>query len=578
MVSGSGKRTGIGIDIGTTTISILVLKADSGEVLESRTIQNDTWVRGDMPWEKMQDADRIFERVQKQVSELVSVYAPVAGIGISCQMHGILYTDENGRAVSPFFTWQDERGGQQIPGKVETYAEALTRRLGRRVSAGYGLASHFYNLENGLVPAEARRMATIGDYVGQRLCGGKAESWPMPGRVPEAGCGEISGENAAFGPTSGRSEETGCGEISGMNAAFGPTPGRPAKTGCGRISAGNAASWGGYDFGKKAFDAENLCACGIDVSFLPEIAGDGEIIGYFQETIPVAVAIGDNQASFLGSVPDGDGTVLVNVGTGAQVSVGIACEAENAERLAKGGAELRPCLKNLDLCVGSSLCGGRAYALLEQFFREVCKMACPGRADEAMNGKTVRPGRTNEAMNGQMVCSGQVDETMNRKMACPGRADEALYENMAKAVEGIDPAQAPVIDPAFAGSRSDPFKRASIRGLTTENFTPGYIVYGMLEGIAEELYTLYEGMKTGAPNPKRLIGSGNGIRKNPILRRILEEKFQMPLWIPAHKEEAAYGAALYGLYAAGVFTDIRTGQSRIKFIRAEKKKQEEIRC
>ena len=42
----------------------------------------------------------------------------------------------------------------------------------------------------------------------------------------------------------------------------------------------------------------------------------------------------------------------------------------------------------------------------------------------------------------------------------------------------------------------------------------------------------------------RLTGSGNGIRRNPLMRRLAEEMFEMPMEIPEHEEEAAYGAAL----------------------------------
>ena len=33
--------------------------------------------------------------------------------------------------------------------------------------------------------------------------------------------------------------------------------------------------------------------------------------------------------------------------------------------------ELRPCTESSYILVGASLCGGRAYAMLEQFYREV---------------------------------------------------------------------------------------------------------------------------------------------------------------------------------------------------------------
>ena len=43
------------------------------------------------------------------------------------------------------------------------------------------------------------------------------------------------------------------------------------------------------------------------------------------------------------------------------------------------------------------------------------------------------------------------------------------------------------------------------------------------------------------------MGSGNGIRQNPLMQRLAEEMFGMEMKIPAYKEEAACGAALCAL-------------------------------
>ena len=66
----------------------------------------------------------------------------------------------------------------------------------------------------------------------------------------------------------------------------------------------------------------------------------------------------------------------------------------------------------------------------------------------------------------------------------------------------------------------------------------------------EELYQMYQAMNVIRNG---IIGSGNGIRKNAKLVKVIEEYFGKKLKIPAHKEEAAYGAALFGLVACGKF-------------------------
>ena len=67
--------------------------------------------------------------------------------------------------------------------------------------------------------------------------------------------------------------------------------------------------------------------------------------------------------------------------------------------------------------------------------------------------------------------------------------------------------------------------------------------------MGEELKALLRAMPgAGVAN---LVASGNAVRKNPALRLALEEVFEMPVSIPKHREEAAFGAALFAAAAAG---------------------------
>ena len=84
--------------------------------------------------------------------------------------------------------------------------------------------------------------------------------------------------------------------------------------------------------------------------------------------------------------------------------------------------------------------------------------------------------------------------------------------------------------------------RSSITNLSTDNFTPISLLYGMMRGMATELHEMYRrsGIVGGT-----LYGSGNGLRKNPHLRRCFEEAFARPLLLSQNEEEAACGAALF---------------------------------
>jgi sedoheptulokinase len=80
--------------------------------------------------------------------------------------------------------------------------------------------------------------------------------------------------------------------------------------------------------------------------------------------------------------------------------------------------------------------------------------------------------------------------------------------------------------------------------------------------MAEELKSMYQ------KNPKHtiMIGSGNGLRKNKALQLLFSKSFGMQLKIPSHNEEASFGAALFGMTAAGLCKDISQAQKLIKYI------------
>ena len=118
------------------------------------------------------------------------------------------------------------------------------------------------------------------------------------------------------------------------------------------------------------------------------------------------------------------------------------------------------------------------------------------------------------------------------------------------------------VDTRFAGTRKNPEICGKILGITTENFNPSQLTLGVLEGMASELYDMYEKMKS---EKSGIVGSGNGIRKNAALVKIFEEKFASKMNTPKHLEEAAFGAALFGLVSCGIFKNANEAQKLIKY-------------
>ena len=98
----------IGLDIGTTTISAVVCDAENGNIFASRTVKNDSVIDGS----KLQNPEIIIAKVLDIKNELLKEFAPVSAIGVTGQMHGIVYIDKNGNHVSPLYTWQDTSGNK----------------------------------------------------------------------------------------------------------------------------------------------------------------------------------------------------------------------------------------------------------------------------------------------------------------------------------------------------------------------------------------------------------------------------------------------------------------------------------
>ncbi|MCC8044794.1 MAG: hypothetical protein LIP12_04750 [Clostridiales bacterium] len=283
----------LGIDIGTTSISGTIIDVLSGKQLDTKTMLNSTQIVG-QPWSSEQDAEQIYRICQRMVAEYTHRWDDIVGIGITGQMHGIVYLDEMGNLLSRLYTWEDGRGDLEFTDGMN-YAEFLSGKTGYPMSTGFGLTTHFYNQVNGVVPQDACKIATVMDFVAMRLCG---RSRPV-------------------------------------------------------MHASNAAGLGCFDLSENCFDLAALTRAGIDPGILPDISENEIVIGQTEEGIPVIVPIGDNQAGIYGVVGD-DNDVVLNIGTSSQISVICSGLEETADlecRPYVGGKYL---LLGAGLCGGSS--------------------------------------------------------------------------------------------------------------------------------------------------------------------------------------------------------------------------------
>ncbi|MBE6930815.1 MAG: hypothetical protein E7463_11085 [Ruminococcaceae bacterium] len=431
----------IGLDIGTTTISMVVTNALTGALCDVRNIPGGTALPDERtPAHRCQSTASILDKSLELLESARAAFPQIAAIGLTGQMHGIVYTDAEGKPCSELYTWQDGCGDLPLSDGLTT-VQRLSAHCKTPLATGYGAVTHAYLAATGRIPANAVKFSTIMDCLGMQLTGRKL-------------------------PLS---------------------------------HATNAASFGFWDITANAFDRDAILDAGLDYAYFPDTAADAAVLGTWHD-IPVYAAIGDNQASFRGSVSEPESCVLVNIGTGSQISV-----LRPLADAPKYTCDLRPYDESHVLANYSALCGGYAYALLESFVRQLLTAA--------------------------------------------GLPDKPCYDLLgalaAQVLDDPDPWQA---ETTFSGTRADPAKTASFTGVTRDNFTPAHLARSVLEGIVRELHDGLADVLADS-GPFTVIGSGNAVRKNPVLREIITRQFGADLEIPDHQEEAAVGAAIYALQA-----------------------------
>ena len=165
----------IGIDIGTTTISGVIVDAESRAVVLAKTIENGSFIKTEHEWERIQDAGLIVEKAKGLLDGLLAESGGACAIGLTGQMHGILYVDEKGKCISPLYTWQDGRGNLPGPGG-RSLVEEIYEKYQVKTASGYGLVTHFYNMRNYRGFGTDGKKEESALIFGQRTVSGKAAS------------------------------------------------------------------------------------------------------------------------------------------------------------------------------------------------------------------------------------------------------------------------------------------------------------------------------------------------------------------------------------------------------------------
>jgi len=271
----------------------------------------------------------------------------------------------------------------------------------------------------------------------------------------------------------------------------------------------DAASFGFFNSSTRGWRRECIETSGIPGDLLPEIRPAGSKAGPLTPEwgdrwgllpgIPVGTALGDNQASLYGSLTNPT-QIALTIGTGAQLSV-VVPQSQAKTPPQSASYEFRPYVGDTSIAVAASLSGGRALAALGkalQNFLNECGVA---------NSLTLDQIQT--AMHAQGL----------------QRIDTDLRANG-----------------SLSGERHAPLLRGSFTDLSFDNFTIGDMTAALCRGLITSLRDSLP--KELLATRREVVGSGNAIRRSPLMQQIIRETFGCDLTLQEGSETTACGAAL----------------------------------
>jgi sedoheptulokinase len=431
----------LGIDIGTTKVAIVIYDTENKTILD-HAYQN---TKTDIPteeWRSEQSVEKILSAIDNLMTSLDNEKKKkVSAIGVTGQMHGVVLWNKN--ETGNLITWKDQRASTlNILKDINKISGA------ENLKDGFGTTTLACLARNQELK-KWQYASTIHDYLVFKICG-----LETPVTDP-----------------------------------------------------GNAASWGAFDIVNRQWQTNTIAELGIPERFFPSVATGktGILTDKFAqkwglpEALPVAVAIGDNQASILATSEKPDDEIYLTIGTGAQLSVVI--DKQTAEKLSDFQTmEIRAYLDNKYLAVAAPLCGGQAFAWL---------------ADVVQNWQK------------ELGFSELPEEKLFRKLDALG------MDNLDAKLE---------IKPNFLGERHNQELSAEITNINLSNFKLGEVSAALARGIVNNMKRMMP--EKLFARKKVVVGSGNAVRHLKVMQKMIELEFNLPLKIKDTKEEAAIGAAI----------------------------------
>lgn len=151
----------VGVDIGTTSVSVAVVDLTSGANRYVETAAHQATLPPDVPGANLQDPARLLHVTEELIARALTQQPEITAIGVTGQMHGVLPVDARGRPTGPAYTWLDARATNAL--------EAMRSELGTTAPPGYGAATLFALTRSGKLPPETEFVTSVPAWVAGRL-------------------------------------------------------------------------------------------------------------------------------------------------------------------------------------------------------------------------------------------------------------------------------------------------------------------------------------------------------------------------------------------------------------------------
>lgn len=276
-VTSPKKMSFLGIDFGASFVKGAVLDPATALIRSVVRVPFPDFIEGLPPGHREVDPAAIIGAFRDVLDRLLASEPEPEGLILCSQMHGFIFTDDRGRVLSHYYSWQDERAGEIDPRSGRSFFDEMRTRLteadeaalGREVRMGHP-ASQLFRLARLKLLPEAACACSLPDFILAEACGQ-----------------------------------------------------RPVT------EATMASAHGLFHLGRETWHDEVVGKLELSSNLLPAVVPIGSRVGSMEwrgKKIPCYTPVGDQQCALLG-VGLRKGELSLNIATGSQASVLTASSA-----------------------------------------------------------------------------------------------------------------------------------------------------------------------------------------------------------------------------------------------------------